>query len=103
MARCTWSVTFKPEAKERMDQLIKNMRVAFKQAIDGLEWMSAETKKAAQEKLAKFNAKIGYPDVWRDYSCLEVKAGDLVGNMQRSGQCEFDRMVAKLGQTSRSH
>lgn len=74
------------------------MRVAFKEAIDGLEWMSAETKKAAQEKLAKFNAKIGYPDVWRDYSCLEVKAGDLVGNMRRSGQCEFDRMVAKLGQ-----
>jgi putative endopeptidase len=89
---------FKPEAKERMDQMIKNMRVAFKEAIDGLEWMSAETKKAAQEKLAKFNAKIGYPDVWRDYSCLEVKAGDLVGNMRRSGQCEFDRMVAKLGQ-----
>lgn len=88
---------FKPEAKERMDQLIKNMRVAFKQAIDGLEWMSPETKKAAQEKLTKFNAKIGYPDVWRDYSCLEVKAGDLVGNMQRSSQCEFDRMVAKLG------
>ena len=88
---------FKPEAKERMDQLIKNMRVAFKEAIDGLEWMSPETKKAAQEKLTKFNAKIGYPDVWRDYSCLEVKAGDLVGNMQRSSQCEFDRMVAKLG------
>lgn len=88
---------FKPEAKERMDQMIKNMRVAFKEAIDGLEWMSPETKKAAQEKLTKFNAKIGYPDVWRDYSCLEVKAGDLVGNMQRSSQCEFDRMVAKLG------
>jgi predicted metalloendopeptidase len=88
---------FKPEAKERMDQLIKNMRVAFKEAIDGLEWMSPETKKAAQEKLTKFNAKIGYPDVWRDYSCLDVKAGDLVGNMRRSSQCEFDRMVAKLG------
>ncbi|EGM77549.1 Putative metalloendopeptidase [Rheinheimera sp. A13L] len=89
---------FKPEAKERMDQMIKNMRVAFKEAIDGLEWMTPETKKAAQEKLSKFNAKIGYPDVWRDYSCLEVKAGDLVGNIQRSSQCEFDRMVAKLGQ-----
>jgi predicted metalloendopeptidase len=88
---------FKPEAKERMDQLIKNLRVAFKQAIDGLEWMSPETKKAAQEKLTKFNAKIGYPDVWRDYSCLEIKADDLIGNMQRSSQCEFDRMVAKLG------
>ncbi len=88
---------FKPEAKERMDEMIQNMRVAFKEAIDGLEWMSPETKKAAQEKLAKFNAKIGYPEVWRDYSCLEVKADDLMGNMRRSTQCEFDRMVAKLG------
>ncbi|WP_337841532.1 M13 family metallopeptidase [Rheinheimera sp.] len=88
---------FKPEAKERMDQLIKNLRVAFKESIDGLEWMSPETKLAAQEKLAKFNTKIGYPDVWRDYSCLEIKGGDLIGNMQRSSQCEYDRMIDKLG------
>ena len=48
---------FKPEAKERMDQLIKNMRVAFKEAIDGLEWMSPETKKAAQEKLTRHRSE----------------------------------------------
>ena len=68
------------------------------EGTQGLGVVLAETKKAAQEKLTKFNAKIGYPDVWRDYSCLDVKAGDLVGNMRRSSQCEFDRMVAKLGQ-----
>lgn len=89
---------FKPEAKERMDKMIENLRVAFKEAIDGLEWMSPETKIAAQEKLAKFNTKIGYPDVWRDYSCLEVKAGDLIGNLQRAGVCDYERMIGKLGQ-----
>jgi putative endopeptidase len=88
---------FKPEAKERMDQLIKNLRVAFEQSINDLEWMSAETKVAAQEKLKKFNTKIGYPDVWRDYNCLTISADDLIGNMQRSSQCEYQRMVDRLG------
>ncbi len=88
---------FKPEAKERMDQLIKNLRVAFEQSINELEWMSAETKLAAQEKLKKFNTKIGYPDVWRDYNCLSISADDLIGNMQRSSQCEYQRMIGKLG------
>jgi predicted metalloendopeptidase len=88
---------FKPEAKERMDQLIKNLRVAFEQAINDLEWMSPATKQQAQVKLQKFNAKIGYPDVWRDYSCLTIKADDLVGNVKRSNVCEYQRMVSRLG------
>lgn len=88
---------FKPEAKERMDQLIKNLRVAFEQSINDLVWMSAETKVQAQEKLKKFNAKIGYPDVWRDYSCLSISADDLFGNMQRSNACEYQRMIGRLG------
>lgn len=88
---------FKPEAKARMEQLIKNLRAAFEQSINGLEWMSPATKQQALAKLAKFNTKIGYPDVWRDYSCLEVKAGDLVGNMQRSSACEYQRNTSRLG------
>ena len=88
---------FQPEAKARMEQLIKNLRVAFEQSINGLEWMSPETKQQALVKLAKFNTKIGYPDVWRDYSCLEIKAGDLVGNMQRSSVCEYQRNTSRLG------
>ncbi|MDZ7871281.1 MAG: M13-type metalloendopeptidase [Rheinheimera sp.] len=88
---------FKPEAKARMEQLIKNLRAAFEQSINGLEWMSPETKQQALAKLVKFNTKIGYPDVWRDYSCLEVKAGDLVGNMQRSSACEYQRNTGRLG------
>lgn len=88
---------FKPEAKARMEQLIKNLRVAFAQSIDGLVWMSPETKQQAQEKLKKFNAKIGYPEVWRDYSCVTISPDDLVGNMQRSMRCEYQRMIGRLG------
>ena len=64
---------FKPEAKARMDALIRNLLAAFKVGIDELEWMSPETKVQAQAKLAKFALKIAYPDRWRDYSALEIK------------------------------
>jgi len=89
---------FKPEAKARMDVMIENLRAAFKEAINELEWMSAETKIEAQAKLAKFNTKIGYPDVWRDYDCLTIEANDLIGNLRRSSECEYQRMVNRLGQ-----
>jgi putative endopeptidase len=88
---------FRPEAKERMDALVANLRVAFEEAIDDLEWMTDETKEEAQAKLARFNTKIGYPDVWRDYECIEVSAGDLMGNMRRATHCEYERMLARLG------
>lgn len=88
---------FKPEAKARMDQMIENLRVAFRQSIDELEWMSPVTKKQAQIKLAKFNTKIGYPDKWRDYSCLEISPTDLVGNLRRSSECEYQRTIERLG------
>jgi predicted metalloendopeptidase len=89
---------FKPEAKARMDEMIENLRVAFKEAINELEWMSEATKVEAQAKLAKFNTKIGYPDVWRDYDCLTIDANDLIGNLRRSSECEYQRMVNRLGQ-----
>ncbi|MDP4537927.1 M13 family metallopeptidase [Alkalimonas collagenimarina] len=89
---------FQPEAKERMDELVQNLKVAFKEAIDQLEWMSDDTKVEAQAKLASFNTKIGYPDVWRDYDCLTIAADDLIGNARRSAECEYERMIARLGQ-----
>jgi len=89
---------FREESKQRMDQLIENLRGAFRVGIDELEWMSAATKVAAQEKLAKFNTKIGYPDSWKDYSALTVDAADLVGNIERSRRVEHEREVRKLGQ-----
>ncbi|MBS0583668.1 MAG: M13 family peptidase [Proteobacteria bacterium] len=88
---------FPPESKARMDQLVKNLLAAYQQSIDTLDWMSAETKKAAQEKLAKFMPKIGYPDKWRDYSSLEIKRDDLVGNVMRGNAFEYQRNIDKLG------
>ncbi len=88
---------FQEASKQRMDQLIENLREAFRTGIDELEWMTPETKARAQEKLARFNTKIGYPDAWKDYSGLSVTAEDLVGNVMRSRRLEHEREVSKLG------
>lgn len=88
---------FPPEAKRRMDDLVNNLRKAFAQRIVELEWMSPVTKKAAHEKLSKFTTKIGYPDEWKDYSKLEIKPDDLVGNFMRASEVEYDRELEKLG------
>ena len=66
-----------------MQQLVRNLIEAYRQDIQDLDWMSPETKKKALEKLAKFTPKIGYPDKWRDYSKLEIRRDDLVGNVRR--------------------
>ncbi|AUD78315.1 peptidase M13 [Kangiella profundi] len=89
---------FKPEAKERMKELVENLRTAYAQGIKELDWMGEETKKQALDKLAKFTPKIGYPDKWKDYSALEIKADDLFGNMKRATMVEVKRNREKLGQ-----
>ena len=88
---------FKPEAKERMEQLVQNLIKGFEVGIKELEWMSPETKIAALEKLSKFTPKIGYPDKWKDYSNLEIKPGDLVGNYMRYNAWELQKMLDKMG------
>ncbi|ROH93793.1 M13 family peptidase [Stagnimonas aquatica] len=88
---------FPPEAKARMETLVKNLLTAYGQSIDGLSWMSDETKAAAKVKLSKFTTKIGYPDQWRDYSAFEVKADDLYGNLVRGAEFDYQRNLAKLG------
>ena len=88
---------FKPEAKARMDALIRNLLAAFKVGIDELEWMSPETKVQAQAKLAKYTLKIAYPDQWRDYSTLDVKPDDLVGNVLRFRQFQTADTWSRLG------
>ena len=88
---------FKPAAKARMEQLVENLREAYRVSIDGLEWMSPETKKQAQAKLAKFRPKVGYPNKWRDYSKLEIKRDDLVGNLMRAFAHENEYQLRKVG------
>ncbi|MEZ5293211.1 MAG: M13 family metallopeptidase [Vicinamibacterales bacterium] len=89
---------FKPEAKARMDALVKNLLAAFGKGIDELEWMGPETKAEAHAKLAKFTVKIGYPDQWRDYSTIGVKKDDLMGNVKRAYAYQYEDMVGRLGQ-----
>ena len=67
-----------------MKELVGNLIEAYREDIASLEWMSPETRKRALEKLAKFRPKIGYPDKWRDYSSLEIRRDDLVGNVRRA-------------------
>jgi len=88
---------FPPAARARMQQLVANLIEAYRRDIDSLDWMGPETRKKALEKLDKFTPKIGYTDKWRDYSALEVRRDDVVGNLRRAAAFEFDRNLAKLG------
>jgi len=88
---------FPAERKARMEELVKNLLVAYKQSIDSIDWMGPETKKQAQDKLAKFTPKIGYPNKWRDYSKLAFKDGDLLGNLARATEFAYNRNLDKLG------
>jgi len=88
---------FPPEAKERMLELVGNLIQAYEKSIKELDWMSDETKAEALDKLHKFRPKIGYPDVWRDYSAVEIKADDLFGNIERATVAEYKRQLARQG------
>jgi putative endopeptidase len=80
-----------------MEKMIANLIEAYRQSITSLEWMSPATRQEALAKLAKFTPKIAYPPKWRDYSKLQVKADDLVGNVERSNAIETEYQVSKLG------
>ncbi|NDE12982.1 MAG: M13 family peptidase, partial [Actinobacteria bacterium] len=88
---------FPAAAKARMGELVANLIEAYRVSINELTWMSADTKKKALEKLGKFTPKIGYPDKWRDYSKLEIKRGDLVGNLARISAFKNDFEYSKVG------
>ncbi len=89
---------FPPENKARMEALVGNLLAAYRQSIATLDWMSDDTRKEAQAKLARFTPKIGYPKGWRDYGALVVAKDDLVGNRMRAQAFEYRRNLAKLGQ-----
>lgn len=88
---------FPPQNKARMQALVRTLLDAYRQDIDALDWMSPETKKGAQAKLAKLVTKIGYPDTWRDYGALQIAREDLWGNVVRASEFEYRRNLAKLG------
>lgn len=89
---------FPPAAKDAMDGLVAHLIEAYRRSIRTLEWMTEETRERALAKLDAFTPKIGYPVRWKDYSDLEIEAGDLVGNVRRAHVWEHDRQLAKVGQ-----
>ncbi|MEE9273410.1 MAG: M13 family metallopeptidase [Robiginitomaculum sp.] len=88
---------FKPEAKAQMDDLVENLRGAFKDGINNLEWMSNKTKSQAQYKLGKFYPKIGYPKNWKNYSTLKVDKNDLIGTTKSADVWQWNDMIDDLG------
>jgi len=88
---------FPPEAKERMTRLVANLVRAYEQSIKELDWMTDATKVEALDKLSKFTTKIAYPDEWRDYSALEIRADDYYGNVERAAIAEHERQMNRQG------
>lgn len=94
---------FPPEAKERMNVMIENLRDAYGDSIRELDWMSEATKEKALVKLEKFNPKVGYPDRWRDYSDMAIQGEDLIANLVEANRFLTKRNRDKLGQPIDRH
>ena len=89
---------FPPSSKQATVQMVHDIETAMDQDLDTLDWMSADTKARAREKLRAIADKIGYPDHWRDYSKLSIVRGDAFGNSLRAVEFENRRQLAKIGQ-----
>jgi len=87
---------FPPESKAKMQQLVADLEAALSRRIDALDWMTPPTKTRAHEKLAAFTPKIGYPDKWKDYSKLGVRRDDLLGNVRRASEWQWNYQVERL-------
>lgn len=88
---------FSPESKRQAQAMVENLRAAFAARIEQASWMTEPTRRAALEKLAAFRAKIGYPDMWRDYAALEIRAGRAFDNARRVNAFHWQRLLDQLG------
>ncbi len=88
---------FKPEAKERMKELLVNMRTAFAKRINSLDWMSQPTKKKALDKLNAFTPKVGYPDQWKTYEGLDISADSFYQNMKNASIWAYRDNINQIG------
>ncbi|MBU1324290.1 MAG: peptidase M13 [Alphaproteobacteria bacterium] len=87
---------FPAQSKMMMEELVANLRLALADRIRQLDWMGDATKEQALYKLDNFTVKVGYPTKWRDYSALQVDAGDLVGNAERAGEFRWNYQVGRM-------
>ncbi len=92
---------FPPETKAAADQLVRNVVQAMGRRIDGLTWMAPQTKARAKAKLANFRTKIGYPSQWKDYSALEIRRDDPLGNAMRAAEWAHNDNITRLGEPIR--
>ncbi len=90
---------FPASSKAQVEAMVNNILAAFRDGVDKLAWMSPDTRKLAKQKAETMLVGVGYPDTWRDYSNLEVKADDPLGNALRADAAEYAHQVAKLGKT----
>lgn len=88
---------FPPEAKQRITELVGNLKKSLAERISGLAWMGDSTKQKALEKLTAMQVKVGYPDKWIDYSSLEIKRDSYINNIWNANAFEFNREMAKVG------
>jgi putative endopeptidase len=89
--------TFGADGKQRMLKMVDALETSLDQDIRSLPWMTQETKKQAKVKLEAIRNKIGYPDIWRDYSSLKIVRDDVLGNFLRANEFEARRQIAKIG------
>lgn len=94
---------FSPTAKARMDELVANLLDAYRDSIEQLGWMTEGTRAEALKKLSGFTPKIGFPEKWKNYSALEIRGDDLVGNVVRTTQFAVDELARKAGQPVEKH
>ncbi len=89
---------FPPESKAKMEALVGDIKAAMEARLKGLTWMGDETKAKALEKLSKFTVKIGYPEEWRDYGGLTIRADDLFGNVRRAAAFDWAFRVGRINE-----
>ncbi|GAA3913721.1 M13 family metallopeptidase [Luteimonas lutimaris] len=88
---------FPPSSKAQVEQMVHNILAAFRDGVDQLDWMTPETKKIAKAKAETMRVSVGYPDTWRDYSTLEIRRDDPLGNALRAEEREYRYQLSKLG------
>ena len=88
---------FPPEARARMNEMVENLKTVFRDHLEKVDWMSQPTKEKALAKFARFTQKIGYPDKFRDYSSIDLRRDDYLGNVRRAAAFETHRELVRLG------
>jgi putative endopeptidase len=90
---------FPPAARARMNELVENLKAVFHDRLERVSWMTDATREKALAKFKRFTQKIGYPDKFRDYSAIEIRRDDLLGNVRRAAISESRREIARVGKT----